>query len=79
MKTVGNRKQRRISFHASGELLAEGMRFNDELHRSLGSGLTGIPKGVYRFASHEEQNKFDAEALANHMAHVAKSRRAGSR
>ena len=34
MRTIGNRKQRQITFHASGEALVEGARFNDEIHRT---------------------------------------------
>lgn len=37
-----------ITFSASGELLAEGARLNDEFHRLSGT-TTGIRKGVYRF------------------------------
>jgi hypothetical protein len=52
MKTVGQRKQRAISFSASGALLAEGARFNDEMHRLPTGASSFIPKGVTRFKSH---------------------------
>ena len=46
MRTVGQRKQRPIGLLASGDLLAEGARFNDELRRLPTGDTTFIPKGI---------------------------------
>jgi hypothetical protein len=74
MRSIGHRKLRPIRFSASGALLAEGARFNDELHR-LPTGDQGfIPKGVYRFKTHEEANRFDLDCLAKRMARIARER-----
>ncbi len=71
MRIIGSRRERPISFSASALLLAEGARFNDELHR-LPTGNTGfIPKGVYRFRSHEEANRQWEGCLALGMAKAA--------
>ncbi len=56
MKIVGQRKQHSITFNASAQLLKEGARFNDEIHRLPGGQSTFIPKGIYRFATHEKAN-----------------------
>ncbi len=68
MRTVGKRKERPIAFHASAELLVEGARFNDEIHRLPTGDLTCIPKGVYFFRTHEEANRHQDECLAQAMA-----------
>lgn len=71
IRIVGCRKEPQITFSASGDLLAEGARFNDEIHR-LPSGKQGfIPKGLYRFKSHEEANRFDLDCLAKFMARMS--------
>lgn len=57
MRVIGRRKERPISFSASGDLLAEGARFNDEIHKLPSGNVTCIPKGVFRFKSHEEANE----------------------
>ena len=75
MKTVGRRKEHQITFFASAELLVEGARFNDELHRLPTGGLTLIPKGITRFKTHEEANRIDSERLATQMAEIALERR----
>jgi hypothetical protein len=74
MRTVGHRKERPITFSASADLLAEGARFNDEIHRLPTGSRTFIPKGVYRFMSHEESNRFDLDCLAKGMAEIAQER-----
>jgi hypothetical protein len=75
MKTVGQRKQRAITFSASGALLAEGARFNDEMHRLPTGASSFIPKGVTRFKSHEEANLQQQSLLACGMALIARHRR----
>ncbi len=46
---------------------ADGLRAA-AIHQATGQALaaistTGIPKGIYRFKSHEEMNRFDEDAL----------------
>ncbi len=77
MRTVGLRKERPIGFVASGALLAEGARFNDEMHRLPTGDTTFIPKGVYRFKTHEEANQHQLDCLARGMAKLAFERANG--
>jgi hypothetical protein len=74
MRTVGHRKERPVTFSASADLLAEGARFNDEIHRLPTGDRTFIPKGVYRFKSHEDANRFDLDCLIRGMAIIAQER-----
>jgi hypothetical protein len=71
VRTVGQRKERPISLLASGALLAEGARFNDEIHRLPTGHTTFIPKGVYRFKTHEDANQHQLACLARGMAIIA--------
>jgi hypothetical protein len=75
MRQVGHRQEHPITFSASAELLAEGARFNDEIHRLPTGGLTAIPKGVFRFRSHEEANRHQLECLVAGMVKAARDRR----
>lgn len=75
MKTVGQRKQRAITFSASGELLAEGARFNDEIHRLPTGPATFIRKGITRFKTHEEANRQQQDALIRGMAQITLQKR----
>lgn len=74
MRTIGRRKEAPIVFSASAALLAEGARFNDEIHRLPTGGTTHIKKGVYRFKSHEEANRHEQDCLAEGMAQIALAR-----
>ncbi len=74
MRTIGHRREPEISFSASAILLAEGAHFNDDIHRLPTGNRTFIPKGVYRFRSHEEANRFDLDCLAKGMAEIALER-----
>lgn len=74
MRTVGRRKERPITFFASAELLVEGARFNDEIHRLPTGKRTRIPKGVYRFKSHAESNRHEVDCLIESMAQTALER-----
>lgn len=74
MRVVGRRKERPITFLSSADALAEGARFNDEIHRLPTGGQTFIRKGVYRFKSFEESNRHDMECLAKGMARIAMER-----
>jgi hypothetical protein len=73
MRQVGTRRERPLARHASGELLAEGARFSETVANL--AKTTFIPKGVYRFRSHEEANLHEAEHLAQGMGKLAGSHR----
>jgi hypothetical protein len=74
MRVVGQRKERPITFSASGALLAEGARFNDEIHRLPTGNTTFIPKGVYRFKTHEDANRHQQHCQVEGMARIALER-----
>lgn len=74
MRQVGLRQQRPLSFSASAELLVEGARFNAEIHRLPTGESNFIPKGVYRFLTHEDANRHQLACLAQGMAEVARRR-----
>lgn len=74
MRIVGKRSEPVIGAQASGELLAVGCRFNDEIHRLPTGNLTHIPKGLYRFMTHAEANAFDDLCLAKRMAQIGRER-----
>jgi len=69
MKTIGNRRQPTINAHASGEALLAGALFSESIARLARS--TFIPKGVYRFKTHEAANKHQNDCLARGMALLA--------
>jgi len=71
MRTVGYRKDRALSFSASAALLIEGARFNDETHRLPTGESSFMPKGVFRFKTHEDANRLQLESLAAGVARVA--------
>ena len=73
MRQVGTRRERTLVEPASGELLIEFGRFNDALSRLAPS--TFMPKGVYRYKSHEEANAHAQECLVRGMAELAARRR----
>lgn len=71
MRVIGQKIERPLSANASGELLREAAAFNEMLQNAFPSGKLGhIPKGVYRFTSHEEANRQDEIYLALHMAKI---------
>ena len=74
MRIIGHRKEQPIVFSASADLLLQGARFNDEIHRLPSGQLTGIPKGVFRFASHAEANQQQQDCIAESMAQIALER-----
>lgn len=71
MKRVGYRVERPDILPASADLLVEGARFNDEMHRLPTGQTTFIPKGVYRFMTHAAANEHQANCLARGMAQIA--------
>jgi hypothetical protein len=77
MKTVGSRKERPVGIEASGALLEQGARFNDELHRLPTGNMTFIPKGLYRFKTHAEANEHQMDCLIKGMARIALERGRG--
>ncbi|MBK7815248.1 MAG: hypothetical protein IPJ52_13615 [Rhodocyclaceae bacterium] len=74
MRTVGRRKERPIVFSASADLLVEGARFNDEIHRLPTGDQTFIRKGIYRFRSDEASGREELASIAAGMAIIAKQR-----
>ena len=74
MRTIGHRKERPITFSASAALLAEGARFNDEIHRLPTGNITFIPKGIFRFKNHEDANRQQLDNLIEGMAQIALGR-----
>ncbi len=74
MRIVGNRKERPISFTASAMLLAEGVRFNDEIHRLPTGNTTFIPKGLHFFKTHADANRHQLDCLVKGMAQTALER-----
>ena len=75
MRNVGHRQERPISFSASAVLLAEGARFNDEIHRLPTGNATYIPKGIFRFKTHEDANRHQLDCLVEGMTQAALARR----
>jgi len=71
---VGHRTARPIMFHASAEALLEGAKFNEEIYRLSPDSNTYVPKGVYRFRTHEEANRHQQECIAAGMAQLARER-----
>lgn len=71
MRIVGHRKEQPITFSASAALLAEGARFNDEIHRLPTGNQTFVTRGIYRFKSFEEANRQDLDCLVKGMAQIA--------
>ncbi len=74
MRIVGIRKQRAISRAARIDLLIEGARFNDEIHCMPGGKTTCIPKGVYRFKTHDEANQQQEKYIIAGMMQLAQER-----
>ena len=74
MRTIGHRKERPITFSASAALLLEGARFNDEIHRLPTGRSTFIPKGVFRFKTHEAANQHQQACLIDGIAEIALNR-----
>ncbi len=75
MRTVGHRTAPPITGPASADLLIQGIRFNDDLHRWSPGNAGGIPKGVYRFMTHADANRHAQRCIAEEMARRAKAAR----
>ena len=68
MRQIGKRGQSQPGFNPS----ADALRLAG-IHQRTGQALaapatTGIPKGIYRFATHDEMNRHSDEALARAIA-----------
>jgi hypothetical protein len=74
MRKIGTRQEPALVYQANGALLAEGARFNETMAQLAPS--TFIPKGVYRFASHEDANRHQQDCLVRGMGLLAAKRRA---
>lgn len=74
-KTAGRRSNRKITFNASGAALAEGARWNDEMHKLPTGSAHCIPRGVYRYPSREAADDHLARCLAERMALIAIEKR----
>jgi len=72
MKQIGSRIEPPLSPTASGALLAQGARFSESIGHL--SPSTFIPKGVYRFLTHDAANQHWEECLARGMAALAAKR-----
>jgi hypothetical protein len=72
MRQVGSRRERAISIEASGNLLIEGALFNEAVSRL--SPSTFVPKGIYRFRSHEAANQHVEDCLVRGMGLLAAMR-----
>ena len=73
MKTIGSRHQAPLTERASGDSLAAGARFSESIAHL--AKTTFIPKGVYRFKTHEAANKHQQDCLASGMGMLAARRR----
>jgi hypothetical protein len=72
MRRVGSKRERTLVVSASGVLLAEGARFNEAISRL--SQTTFVPKGIYRFRSHDAANRHAEDCLAEGMGRLAATR-----
>ena len=72
MRQVGSRREPTIKRRPSGRLLAEGARFNEVVSRL--APTTFVPKGVYRYTSHEEANRHQQDCLVRGMGRLAAER-----
>lgn len=72
MRVVGRRKERPVSFFASAAILAEGARFNGDLHRLPSGQQTFVRKGIHRFRSADEASRHERDSLVLAIAHAAR-------
>ncbi len=73
MRQVGQRREPELALRASGALLAEGARFSESISHL--SPTTFVPKGVYRFRSHEQANRHQQDCLVRGMGLLAVARK----
>lgn len=76
MKRVGRRLEPpQIAAKPSGQLLAAGARLSESIARLAPVGI--MPKGVYRYKSHEQANRHEQNCLARAMARLVVERQHG--
>lgn len=73
MRQVGTKREREVSIQASGTLLAEGARFSGSMAQLAPS--TFMPKGLYRYPSHDAANRHAQDCLTLGMGLLAAARR----
>ena len=71
----GSRVDPPVVARASGLLLAEGALLSESLSRL--APPASVPKGVYRFKSHDEANRHHQDCLVRAMGLLAARRRDG--
>jgi hypothetical protein len=69
MRQVGSKRERTLAVNASGDLLAQGARFNEAISRL--SQTTFVPKGIHRFSSHDAANRHAGDCLVRGMGRLA--------
>jgi hypothetical protein len=72
MRQVGSRRELGVALAASGSLLREGARFNEAISQL--SRSTFMPKGIFRFHSHEAANQHAEDCLVRGMGLLAATR-----
>lgn len=71
MRIVGKRSEPELASMASGDALMRAASFNEMMQSVMPYGRVGcVPKGVYRFKTHEDANRHQDECLAIHMAKI---------
>jgi hypothetical protein len=72
MRQVGSRRKRGLALNADGDVLTGGARFNEAISRLWQT--TFMPKGIYRFCSHEAANRHAEDCLVQGMGRLAARR-----
>lgn len=75
MRIVGSRKQYRVTARPTGSALKAGGALQEVALALAAVPTTGIPVGVYRFASHAEANAHADAAQARAIAANLRARR----
>jgi len=73
MRQIGTRKERPVQALADAQALVAGAEFSMSIARLAGAS-TFVPKGLYRFHSHEEAALRSESWLAAGMARIALAR-----
>ncbi len=73
MRQVGTRREPPLVAQASGILLEQGARFSESF--ALLAPSTFVPKGVYRFSSHDQANQHQQDCLVRGISRLALERR----
>lgn len=76
MRQVGIRMERQAQAESSGSALAASAEFGMTIAK-LAGGSSFVPKGLYRFKTHDEAAKRDGAWLAAGMAKIALERKNG--